>query len=194
MKYYLIIPAHNEADFIALTLESLVSQSVVPSKVVIVNDNSTDNTKKIVESYLTNYSWISLVNISTSDQHLPGTKIINAFNNGLAILDTNYDVICKFDADLIFPSNYLEQLAIHFSDIAGAEWRIAGYSVSANKELSGNEMMICAMNNRLLFIDDTEDLTKIKIVEKPWLNKNYIITGVAFKASYIDSAKIVISN
>ena len=115
MNISIIIPAHNEEDCIEQTLKSLVNQTLRPKQVVVVNDNSTDNTKKIVESYLTNYSWISLVNISTSDQHLPGTKIINAFNNGLAILDTNYDVICKFDADLIFPSNYLEQLAIHFN-------------------------------------------------------------------------------
>jgi len=111
----IIIPAHNEEDCIEQTLKSLVNQTLRPKQVVVVNDNSTDNTKKIVEYYLTNHSWISLANLNTSDQHLPGTKIINAFNNGLAILETNYDVICKFDADLIFPSNYLEQLAIHFN-------------------------------------------------------------------------------
>jgi glycosyltransferase involved in cell wall biosynthesis len=111
----IIIPAHNEEDCIEQTLESLVNQTLRPKQVVVVNDNSTDDTKKIVEYYLTNYSWISLVNISTSDQHLPGTKIINAFNKGLDFLDTNYDVICKFDADLIFPNNYLEQLAFHFN-------------------------------------------------------------------------------
>lgn len=115
MNISIIIPAHNEEDCIEQTLESLVNQTLRPKQVVVVNDNSTDDTKKIVEYYLTNYSWISLVNISTSDQHLPGTKIINAFNKGLDFLDTNYDVICKFDADLIFPNNYLEQLAFHFN-------------------------------------------------------------------------------
>lgn len=114
MDISIIIPAHNEEDCIAQTLDSLVNQSLRPKQVVIVNDNSTDETKKIVEYYLTNYSWISLVNISTSNKHLPGSKIVNAFNAGLDLLDTNYDVICKFDADLIFPSNYLEELANHF--------------------------------------------------------------------------------
>ena len=47
MNYYIIIPAYNEEAFIGLTLQSLISQTVLPKKVVVVNDNSTDNTAKI---------------------------------------------------------------------------------------------------------------------------------------------------
>ncbi len=114
MKFYIIIPTHNEQDSIALTLESLASQSLLPTQVLVVNDNSTDNTQSIVEGFIKKYSWISLVNNTSSNQHLPGSKIINAFYKGYETLDNNYDVICKFDADLIFTNNYLEQLSIHF--------------------------------------------------------------------------------
>lgn len=31
-------------------------------------------------------------------------------------MDDDYDIICKFDADLIFPDNYLEQLAFLFKE------------------------------------------------------------------------------
>ena len=55
-----------------------------------------------------------MVNIKSSNEHLPGSKIINAFYKGYQTLDSHYDVICKFDADLIFPDNYLESLAAHF--------------------------------------------------------------------------------
>ncbi|WP_055442916.1 glycosyltransferase family 2 protein [Lacinutrix himadriensis] len=115
MNISIIIPAHNEEKFIEKTIVSLVNQTLRPKQLVIVNDNSTDKTQKIVSYYLSKYSWISLVNINSSNEHLPGTKIINAFYKGLEILDTNYDVICKFDADLIFPNNYLEKLASHFN-------------------------------------------------------------------------------
>ncbi|MFP4847150.1 glycosyltransferase family 2 protein [Winogradskyella sp. PE311] len=114
MNFYIIIPAHNEANFIGRTLESLVNQTNLPKKVIVVNDNSTDNTKSIVEKYIKNYPWISLINTTSSNKHLPGSKIINAFNKGLNTLDENYDVICKFDADLIFPSNYIEKISNHF--------------------------------------------------------------------------------
>ena len=114
MNFYIVIPAHNEQDAIALTLDSIISQTLQPKRLVIVNDNSTDNTQKIVQSYVAKHPWIALVNSKSSDKHLPGSKIINAFYKGLDTLDENYDVICKFDADLIFPTNYLEQLARHF--------------------------------------------------------------------------------
>ncbi len=114
MRFYIVIPAHNEADYIGKTLQSLISQSLLPSKVVVVNDNSSDQTQSIVEGYSMNHPFISLVNVTSSDMHLPGGKIIKAFYKGLNTLDEEYDVICKFDADLIFPKNYLEQVKNHF--------------------------------------------------------------------------------
>ncbi|GAA4962248.1 glycosyltransferase family 2 protein [Algibacter aquimarinus] len=115
MDFYIIIPAHNEESSIGLTLDSLAKQTLLPKKLVVVNDNSTDKTEDIVEAYAEKHNFISLVNSKSSNQHLPGSKIINAFYKGYEALDKNYDIICKFDADLIFPNNYLEQLSIHFS-------------------------------------------------------------------------------
>ncbi|WP_298530562.1 glycosyltransferase family 2 protein [uncultured Algibacter sp.] len=114
MNFYIVIPAHNESDSIGLTLYSLVNQNLLPKKVVIVDDNSTDNTSAIVNSYAEKYDFIHLINLKSSDEHLPGSKIINAFYKGFETLDSNYDVICKFDADLIFPNDYLECLSNHF--------------------------------------------------------------------------------
>ncbi|APX99380.1 glycosyltransferase family 2 protein [Lacinutrix venerupis] len=114
MNFYIVIPAHNEANFIAKTLQSIASQTLAPKAVVVVNDNSLDNTQTIVEAFTKQYHFIKLVNIKSANTHLPGTKIINAFYKGFETLDKDYDVICKFDADLIFPENYLETLAHHF--------------------------------------------------------------------------------
>lgn len=114
MNFYIIIPAHNEESSIGLTLDSLIIQSLQPKQLVVVNDNSTDNTQDIVEGYAAKHPWIKLVNSKSSNQHLPGSKIINAFYKGFETLDDNYDVLCKFDADLIFPKNYLEKISIHF--------------------------------------------------------------------------------
>ena len=114
MKYYIVIPAHNEEKFIALTLQSLVEQTVLPSKIVVVNDNSTDRTAKIVKEFSEKYAWIALVNKTSDAIHLPGSKVIQAFQKGLESLDDEYDFIVKADADLIFPTNYFETIINHF--------------------------------------------------------------------------------
>lgn len=118
MNYYIVIPAHNEADLINLTLESLVKQTVLPKKIVVVNDNSTDNTADVVLAFAKEHPYITLVNKESSAIHLPGSKVIQAFNAGLASLDEEYDIMMKADADLIFPTNYFETIIRHFQSDA----------------------------------------------------------------------------
>ncbi len=82
MNYYIVIPAHNEEAFISLTLESLISQTVLPKKVVVVNDNSTDKTAEIVLAFAKENPFITLVNKTSSAIHLPVSKVIQAFHKG----------------------------------------------------------------------------------------------------------------
>ena len=114
MKYYIVIPSYNEEALIGLTLQSLISQTVLPSKIVVVNDNSTDRTAEVVLEFAKNNPYISLVNKSSENIHLPGSKVIQAFEKGFETLDDNYDLIVKIDADLIFPTNYFETIIKHF--------------------------------------------------------------------------------
>jgi len=112
--YYIVIPSYNEEALIPLTLQSLISQTVLPSKIVVVNDNSTDKTAEVVLAFAKENPFISLVNKTSENIHLPGSKVIQAFQKGFETLDDNYDIIVKLDADLIFPSNYFETVIKHF--------------------------------------------------------------------------------
>lgn len=120
MRIYIVIPAHNEGNFIGQTLESLTKQSLLPEKIVVVDDNSTDHTSQVVEKFTEEYDFIELVKNDSSTEHAPGSKVINAFYKGYYKLDDNFDVICKFDADLIFPENYLESISAYFENDAQA--------------------------------------------------------------------------
>ena len=133
MKYYIIIPTYNEEKFISLTLQSLVEQSFIPSKVVVVNDGSTDKTEEIIQSFTEKYSFISLINATSEAIHLPGSKVIQAFQKGLETVDDNYDFIVKADADLIFPPNYFETISKHFQ----SEEQIGMVGGFANIEKNG---------------------------------------------------------
>ena len=101
MKIYIVIPAHNEEEHIAKTLESLVNQQLKPAQVIVVNDNSTDRTAAVVNDFTQHHHWIKLIHKKSSDEHLPGAKIIAAFYEGYELLDEDYDIICKFDADIV---------------------------------------------------------------------------------------------
>lgn len=114
MTIYIIIPAHNEEDCIALMLDSLTKQTLLPTKVVVVNDHSTDGTQEIIDSFAAKNDWLNSIKIKSSSKHRPGSKVINAFYKGFETLDDNYAIICKFDADIILPENYLATIVEHF--------------------------------------------------------------------------------
>jgi glycosyltransferase involved in cell wall biosynthesis len=138
LKYYIIIPAHNEEAFLAKTLRSVLNQTLLPKKVIVVNDNSTDNTENIIDGFVHKNSFFQKLNTSSSNEHMPGGKVVKAFNKGLKLLDDKYDFIVKLDADLILPIDYFQKIAQVFkgnpkNGIAGGfiyeknssgEWRL----------------------------------------------------------------------
>lgn len=116
MKFGIIIPAHNEAEHIAKTLDSLVNQSLRAAQIIVVDDGSTDSTASIISDFAEKHKEVLLVKKQLAeDQHLPGSKVIAAFHEGEKYLSQEVEIICKFDADLIFPKNYLESLATTFN-------------------------------------------------------------------------------
>lgn len=114
MNYYIIIPAHNEEAFLADTLNSVLRQTVQPKKVVVVNDNSTDGTESVIDTFLALSPVFEKLNIRSSPEHMPGSKVINAFTKGFELIDDHYDVLVKLDADLVLPDTYFEKIAYIF--------------------------------------------------------------------------------
>jgi len=116
MKYILITPARNEGRFIAKALESVIAQTLLPERWVIVDDGSTDKTVEVVERYTARYPWIELVR---RPQHVDRSFAgkVHAFNAGLARVQAlHFEVIGNLDADLSFDRDYLEFLIQKFSD------------------------------------------------------------------------------
>jgi len=110
MKVCIIIPVFNEQDFIKNSVESLINQTIKPAEVIYVNDNSTDNSKNIIKNLTVKCEWIRIIDHKSVQEHIPGGKVIEAFNFGLKNLETQFDVICKFDGDIVLPTNYIEKI------------------------------------------------------------------------------------
>ena len=115
-EYVIITPARNEEDYIEKTIRSVVSQTVLPGKWVIVSDGSTDRTDDIVKSYLPERPWLELVRISGERERQFGAKV-HCFNAGYdRVRDVAYDIVGNLDADISFEPDYFEFLLDRFAE------------------------------------------------------------------------------
>jgi len=155
-QYALITPARNEADFIELTIKSVVAQKVPPIKWVIVNDGSTDGTHDIVSKYAAVHPWIELVKMpERRARHFAGKA--HAVDVGCARLSgVPYDVIGNLDADVSFEPDYFAFLMDRFAEdprlgVCGTAFREG--NLTYNYEFVGIEHVsgMCQMFRRECF-------------------------------------------
>jgi glycosyltransferase involved in cell wall biosynthesis len=159
MKYVLITPAHNEESFIEKTLASMVTQTLLPERWIVVDDGSTDRTAEIVHDYAKRFSWIQLLQRPQRlDRSFAGK--VHAFNAGLDhVWSLQFDVIGNLDADLSFEPDYLEFLMRKFSEdpklgVAGTPFLEDGYD-SARDSFEGENHVAggCQLFRRQCFDD-----------------------------------------
>lgn len=114
LEYVLITPARNEADFIEKTIRSVIAQTVLPQRWVIVSDGSTDGTDEIVEKYQEGRQWLELVRLAERQERNFAAKV-RAFKAGYArIKDLSFDVIGNLDADISFGVDFFAYLLEKF--------------------------------------------------------------------------------
>jgi glycosyltransferase involved in cell wall biosynthesis len=113
-SYVLITPARNEAQYIELTLKSMVAQAYPPLKWIIVSDGSTDGTDDLVRKYAASNPWIELLRMpERAGRHFAGK--VYAFNAGYArAKDLNPDIVGNLDADVSFEPDHFEYLMTNF--------------------------------------------------------------------------------
>ena len=110
-KYLLISPCRDEAQYMRQTLDSVINQSIRPTKWVIVDDGSTDTTPQILAEYQANHDWIEIVTRSNRGRRAVGPGVIDAFYAGYETTNPDdYDYLCKLDLDLRLPPRYFEFL------------------------------------------------------------------------------------
>lgn len=132
MDFYIVIPVHNEEAFIGKMLQSVVEQTVLPKQVVVVDDSSTDRSREVIQKYSEKHPFITYVAHDSKKIHEPGSKVVEAFYKGFKTLDSNFDLIGKFDADLILPSDYFEKTLTLFA--SDEKVGIAGGNLYIEKE------------------------------------------------------------
>ena len=146
LTFVIITPARNEAAFIELTIQAMISQACLPLKWIIVSDGSTDGTDDIVKKYLSDHPWMQLVQMpERKERHFAG-KVI-AFNAGYEkVRNLSYDIIGSLDADISFDPEYFSFLLNKFTQypelgVAGTPFREGNtqydYRFSRKEHVSG---------------------------------------------------------
>lgn len=114
--YVIITPARNEAAYIEKTIQSVVSQTILPKKWIIVSDGSTDRTDKIVTQCLAANPWIELIRMPDHRDRNFAAKV-HCFNAGYQKFQgTQYDIVGNLDADISFEEDYFEFLLAKFAE------------------------------------------------------------------------------
>lgn len=96
MTVSVVIPAFNEEKYIDRCLKSVLNQSISADEIIIVNNNSTDNTAKIIAKYP----------VKVILEKRPG--IIQTRNTGFN--HASSDIILRTDADTQVPYTWIEKI------------------------------------------------------------------------------------
>lgn len=99
----IVIPAHNEARHIKACLDSIARQSVAPLEVILVDNNSTDQTAVLAREY-------PFVRVVRAQQQ----GIVFARNMGFDA--AKGDIIGRIDADIVLPTDWVEYVSRFYSD------------------------------------------------------------------------------
>ena len=119
MQIITVIPVYNGERFILETLDSIASQTLKPDRVIVIDDASTDNTAKLVESYE-----LLKCELIRSDEN---QGLFKNFNRAL-----DYAVECDFlhfiCADDILLPKFMEQMSNALNTVPGQSF---SYCLSA---------------------------------------------------------------
>ena len=95
-----LLPAYNEEEFIAEAVQSILDQSHIDFELIIINNASTDNTLKILESF--NDNRIIIIN---NEKNYGLSKSLN-----IGFAKSKGEFIARMDAnDIAYPSRFVEQ-------------------------------------------------------------------------------------
>lgn len=119
MKYAVVIPAKNEEANIRATVESAANQSIAPAWIVVVDDNSTDSTPRILDELSRSYANLSQIRTGSGGDYVLGGHVVRLFKQGKALLDergVEYDWLVKLDADIEFEHDFMARIQERVQD------------------------------------------------------------------------------
>jgi len=119
--HVIVTAAHNEERDLERTIQSVIGQTVLPLRYVIVSDGSADGTDEIAQRYAEQYEWIMFLRREKAEEEYkrvekvsPGkVRAVELALRHVALLDFEY--FANLDADVSFGPDYYERLLAEFA-------------------------------------------------------------------------------
>ena len=129
IRYVIVSPVRDEAKYLDTTIRCVVEQTVPPAAYILVDDGSTDDTLRILESWAAKYPWIIPIHcpeVAPGAEGMPVTqsrgkraraaKEILAFYEGFhAIGNEDWEFLVKLDGDVGLEPDYFERCFQEFA-------------------------------------------------------------------------------
>lgn len=116
-----VIPTHNRAELLRRCLDSIISQTYKNLEIIVVNDNSTDNTDEVLKSLKRKDNRIvTLKNKGTGGNAARNTGIFAAKGEYIALMD---------DDDTCMPNRVEKQLGAVVNSDFKYDFIISGYDM-----------------------------------------------------------------
>ena len=104
--FSVVIPLYNKEYSIESCIKSVISQVLLPSEIIVINDGSTDNSCAIVEKFFFKEIESGFIKLVTQENK----GVSAARNAGVKIAQS--DLICFLDADDEWADDFLESILL----------------------------------------------------------------------------------
>ncbi|MBH1956387.1 glycosyltransferase family 2 protein [Candidatus Saccharibacteria bacterium] len=171
-----IIPAHDEETSIAKAIESLLLSTRQIDKLVVMVNNSTDNTAAIARDYAKVFP-DGQIEVLDEQGMLHGKVGALGYAWSRYVRESEYDFVFFVDADVECESDALEQLERSLIDKPRAAGIRASYTFHLPKEASGVE--------RRMILAQRHEFAEVEIRDQMRGSRTHILGGQAtlFRAS-----------
>lgn len=119
MKLLVVIPFLNEERYLPKVLASIAAQTVLPDRLVLVDDGSTDRSLAIAEDFAAAHPFVTVLQRPPrppARDRLVTASELKAFQWALTEVDVAFDILAKVDADMCLTPRLFEEVVRRFAE------------------------------------------------------------------------------
>ncbi|MCW1908063.1 MAG: glycosyltransferase family 2 protein [Candidatus Saccharibacteria bacterium] len=103
MKLSVVLPTYNGANYLALALDSILTQTYTDFELLVINDGSTDKTASILAAYAKKDKRLHVIT-------QPNKGLVASLNHGIELASGEY-IARHDDDDVSHPERFMKQVA-----------------------------------------------------------------------------------